>query len=320
MDEGMEAITTTAEEWPAIPLDLGGCQCQADLPPGRADLWALVLEARGIPFRLERCSGTMQLVVPACFLDTAVEELCLFEEENRDWPPDPPATAPFAENTLSTISIMLLLAVFHNLVRLELWLPGKLPPDWLAIGSADSEKILNGQWWRLVTALTLHVNYLHLLGNLAIGGIFIVFLCRYLGSGLAWAMLISSGVMGNLGNALLQPVNHDSIGSSTLVFGAVGLLAMLNITGRRHLSWKHWFLPFAGAVALLAFLGTEGEHTDLGAHMCGFVSGVVLGLAVGCFVGKWGRPGRLPDLMLSLFSAGVVATAWLTALAWDGGG
>jgi len=318
MEEGMETMTTAAAaEWLAIPSDLGSSSRRDDVPSGKALQWALVLEARGIPFRLERSGDdALQLLVPAACRAVAVAELVLFEEENRDWPPAPPAVAPFADNTLATLSNLLLFALFHNLIRLGVFLPGEVPPDWMAIGSADSEMILSGQWWRLVTALTLHANSLHLLGNLAIGGIFIVFLCRCLGSGLGWAVLVCAGVLGNLANAVLQPLNHDSVGSSTLVFGAVGLLASLNITRHRRLAWKQWFLPFAGAVALLALLGTEGEHTDLGAHLCGFMAGAVMGLPAGYLVGKRGRPGRVPDMMLSLFSASVVVASWMMALGW----
>ncbi|MEA5115695.1 MAG: rhomboid family intramembrane serine protease [Geobacteraceae bacterium] len=311
----MKIAGTSAEEWLAIPHEPGEIQwLGGDSSRRKAELWALVLESRGIPFRLERSGHGLQLLVPAAYMDAAVEELSLFEEENRDWPPLPRDIPSSSDNTMSTLSILVLVAVFHNLIRLRVWLPGKLPPDWIAIGSADSEKILQGQWWRLVTALTLHADFLHLLGNLAIGGIFIVFLCRYLGSGLAWAMLLGAGVLGNFGNALLQPVNHQSIGSSTLVFGAVGLLASLNITGMRQLSWKNCFLPFAGAAALLALLGTEGERADLGAHVCGFASGVVLGLAAGFLVGRFGRPGMLLNVLLSSAAACTVATAWFFAV------
>lgn len=310
----MKITGTSTEEWVAIPREAENIQWLGDLPRGKAELWALVLESRGIPFRMERSGHGLQLLVPAAHMAAAVDELSLFEEENRDWPPLPRSIPPHSDNTLSTLSILVLVAVFHNLIRLRVWLPGKMPPDWLAIGSADSEKILQGQWWRLVTALTLHADSMHLLGNLAIGGIFIVFLCRYLGSGLAWTMLLAAGVMGNFGNALLQPVSHESIGSSTLVFGAVGLLAALNITGMRRHSWRGSFLSFAGAAALLALLGTEGERVDLGAHLCGFASGAVLGLAAGFLVERFGRPGRLSNVLLSSAAAFTVAAAWLLAV------
>lgn len=316
MDGEMKKTGVAADEWQAIPHDLGKYLWQGELPQGKAALWALVLESRGIPFRLERGAAGPRLLVPAAFRDAAIGELVLFEEENRDWPPAPREAPLPSDNVLSTLSVLILLAVFHNLIRLQVWFPGELPPDWIAIGSADSEKILQGQWWRLVTALTLHADFPHLLGNLAIGGGFIVYLCRYLGSGLAWTVLLGAGTAGNMANALLQPVNHDAIGSSTLVFGAVGLLAALNVTGPRRFSWKAFFLSFAGAAALLALLGTEGERTDLGAHLCGFVSGSLLGLAAGYLVGKFGKPGRLLDMALSTAAAGAVAGAWFRAFGW----
>ena len=57
----------------------------------------------------------------------------------------------------------------------------------------------------------------------------IVSLCRELGSGLAWSLLLGSGVLGNLANACLQLPDHRSVGASTVVFGAVGILAALNL-------------------------------------------------------------------------------------------
>jgi membrane associated rhomboid family serine protease len=42
-------------------------------------------------------------------------------------------------------------------------------------------------------------------------------------------------------------------------------------------------------MALLAFLGTGDEFTDTTAHLTGFVSGVLLGLALG--LGKRFLPG-----------------------------
>ena len=100
--------------------------------------------------------------------------LRLFEAENRNWPPDPPPTNPLAENTLATLSVLILLATFHNLTQLDASLSGHHPIDWIALGNAHSARILDGEWWRLVTALTLHADWLHLFSNLTLGGIFIV--------------------------------------------------------------------------------------------------------------------------------------------------
>jgi rhomboid protease GluP len=317
----MECVTehseTPEEEWLAIAPEAGDGQAPGPLSERRAHLWALVLEARYVPCRIEPGASGWQLLVPAGHLAEARNELRLFEEENRNWPPPVPPAPPLMENTLATLSVLILLATFHNITRLDIALFGHHPPDWASLGSANAGKILNGQWWRLVTALTLHADWLHLFSNLALGGVFIVSLCRDLGSGLAWSLLLGSGILGNLANACLHPPHHSSVGASTLVFGAVGILAAQSILRLQRHRQRRWPLPFAAALALLALLGTEGKQTDLGAHLFGFLFGMGLGMAAEYLVGRHGRPGRGTNALLALACAVVVAAAWWAALLFD---
>ena len=215
---------------------------------------------------------------------------------------------------LLLILILFLLATFHNLTLLGLSIPDRGIIDLNEIGVAHASKILEGEWWRLVTALTLHADLTHLLSNLTIGGIFIILLCRELGSGLAWSMLLSAGILGNLLNAFLQLPVHRSVGASTAVFGAVGLMAAISALRYRHHLQRHWLIPIAAGLALLAILGTEGKHTDLGAHLFGFGFGTLLGLLTEYLTGKFGRPGNLLNFLLAFVSAGLVLVAWWAAL------
>jgi rhomboid protease GluP len=319
---GMEMETEHSdmheEEWLAIPSRLVDGKICSALSWQKANLWALVLVARYVPCRIEPDGAGWQLLVPEESFDTAREELRLFVEENRNWPPPMPQSRPLAENTLATLSVLILLATFHNLTQMDASLFGHNQPDWISLGNADSVSILNGQWWRLITALTLHADILHLLSNISIGGVFILFLCRELGSGLAWSLLLSSGILGNLANAYAQPINHSSVGASTAVFGAVGILAALSLVRYRNYLQRRWALPVAAAMALLALLGTEGKHTDLGAHLFGFVFGIILGLVAEYLAGRHGRPGRGLNALLALFSVVVVGAAWWTALSFGG--
>jgi membrane associated rhomboid family serine protease len=314
MEKETEHIENTEGEWRAIPSDPFGGRAAEIISERRADLWALVLESRYVPFRVERCEAGWTLLVPAAYYDTAREELRLFELENCNWPPPEPISHPLSDNILATLSVLFLVATFYNLTLLDLSFFGHAPIDWLGLGSADSARILNGQWWRTVTALTLHSGLPHLLGNLTIGGVFIVWLCRDLGSGLAWCLLLASGILGNLANSWLQYPSHTSVGASTVVFGAVGILASIRLLReRRHLR-RRWPLPLAGAVALLALLGTEGERTDLGAHLFGFVFGLILGIGAEYLVGRYGLPGRRLNALLALLAALAPVVAWWAAL------
>lgn len=302
------------EEW----VEVASGPAAAPPSQSRVHLWALVLDARSVPCRLEHDARGWFLLVPSGCRDKAFEELRLFEAENRDWPPPSPPSRPLAENTLATLSVLVLLATFHNLTRLDAGLPFFSQKDWIGLGTAHAAKILDGQWWRLVTALTLHADSLHLFSNLAIGGIFVVFLCRELGSGLAWSLLLGAGALGNLANAYAQSADHNSVGASTAVFGAVGILAALSLVRHRRQLQRRWPLPVASALALLALLGTEGKNTDLGAHLFGFLFGTCLGLVTEWLLGRCGRPGRLLNALLSLLSSVVVVAAWWAALTFGG--
>jgi membrane associated rhomboid family serine protease len=276
--------------------------------------WSLVLDSRAVPCLLEARDDGLHLLVPPEKYELALFELRCYVRENAHWPPPPPQVRPLFENTLATLSVLILLATFHNLTRMEIALPGVSMPDWVAIGNAQAAKILDGEWWRLVTALTLHGDWAHLSSNLAIGGIFVVFLCRELGSGLAWSLLLSAGALGNLVNAFVQNPDHSSVGASTAVFGAVGILAALSLVRYRNQLQRRWPLPVAAALALLAILGTEGKNTDLGAHLFGFVYGCFLGLITEYLVGRRGCPGHVLNALLALMSAATVAGAWWLAL------
>jgi hypothetical protein len=71
----------------------------------------------------------------------------------------------------------------------------------------------------------------------------------------------------------------------------------------------------ASALALLSILGTEGKHTDLGAHLFGFLAGVAIGLLTELLIGRFGRPGRCLNALLALLGSMIVLSAWMMALA-----
>ncbi len=298
------------EAWRAVPAQLSELSGATRLSRSQLQTWTLTLEARKIPFRAEVDGAGWQLLVPTEAFASALAELRQVEAENRNWPPPRPAPTPQIDNVLLTLSVLGLLGIFHNLTQLQLDPFGHSIIDWVGLGNADAGLIRAGEWWRTVTALTLHADGRHLMGNLLIGGCFILMLCRALGSGLAWSLLLASGSLGNFLNAWLQAPLHRSVGASTAVFGAVGLLAAIHLFRERH----RWYLPLASALALLALLGSEGENTDLGAHLLGFAVGIALGLPTGTLLGRAGHPPAWLNLLLVLLSLALVGGSWWLAL------
>lgn len=299
--------------WRSLPPEGGAWEAFGLLSERRVRRWALVLESKGIPYRVLRTGMTWEIVVPAADFERARGEIRLFEEENRNWPPSPPQTRPQADSFLAVLSVLLLTAAFHNITTLPELFGWSIP--WQEAGAGDAGLIREGEWWRLVTALTLHADVAHLSGNLAIGGLFILLLCRDVGTGTGWFLLVASGTLGNLVNALLQSPTHRSVGGSTLVFGAVGILSAMNLLRYRHSFFRRWAIPAAGGVALLTMLGTEGKQTDLGAHLFGFLAGLPLGLAAELLVERYGPPGKRFGRVAGAAAAFLVGAAWWSALA-----
>ena len=114
--------------------------------------------------------------------------------------------------------------------------------DWLGAGRLEAGPLLAGEWWRAVTALTLHIELDHLGGNLAFGAFFGYFIGRYLGAGVGWLAVLLAAAGANVLNAWVQSPAHRSIGASTAVFAALGLLVAY--------TWRRGFLrdtPWRGA-------------------------------------------------------------------------
>lgn len=165
--------------------------------------------------------------------------------------------------------------------------------DWRAIGAMDAERVTAGEWWRTVTALTLHGDLAHLVGNSLFGAVFGLFLGRYLGSGAGWLLVVMAAAAGNLTNAFVQGPGFRSVGASTATFAALSL-AGAYVWRRGYLSgwdWRRRFAPVFGGIAMLAYTGFGGGNTDVMAHVLGFAWGLVLGLAAGAIDARRLGPG-----------------------------
>ena len=185
--------------------------------------------------------------------------------------------------------------------------------DWFVRGQMDAAGVRNGEWWRLLTALSLHADAAHLFGNAAFGSFFGYTVARYLGNGFGWLAIIASAALGNLVNSIVSGGDHRSIGASTAVFAALGLLS--SYCWRRGFpvgaSRRERLAPVIAGIGLLAFTGAGGENTDLGAHLFGFVAGFGAGLVIA----RFGLPsGRRSQWIAGLAAVGLIVVSWAAAL------
>lgn len=270
---------------------------------------ALVLASSQIPHTVVDDSSSCALVVPAEYSARAMDELRLYDEENPPPVPRPRKIIEYQDPVPGVVAYLIV-------VSLIAWLAGNsaFGSDWYQLGRVDGTLLREGEWWRPVTALTLHSGLRHLVGNILFGTLFGLFAGRLLGSGLAWFAIVVSGAMGNVLNTLLLESSHRSIGASTAVFAALGLVA--GYVWRAKLMsqerWPYRVGPVVGGLALLMYTGTGDANTDVGAHLmgflCGFASGMLLTLsALRPGDVRWQRLGGAATLVL-------VGGAWLVAL------
>ena len=144
---------------------------------------------------------------------------------------------------------------------------------------STAARVQSGQWWRLWTALTLHVSAEHLFANLAGGVWFGILAARQLGVGTAWFLIVTGAALANGLEAQWAPPGYRSVGASTAVFTALGLMAAHSWQIRFPLrqSWAKRWAPLVAGTVLLGWLGTAGEGTDIVAHLLGFTVGGLLG-------------------------------------------
>jgi membrane associated rhomboid family serine protease len=269
---------------------------------------SLVLEARGVPHAVQEHDGMHVLVVGPADAERARAELAAWGEENRGWPPARLLLRPVSDGLALALLYAVLLAGFMLLQDVRAF-----GVEWQRAGTSVSDVVPSAEPWRAVTALTLHADVIHLAGNVVFGALFLAGLAQAVGAGAAAFLALSCGAAANVLNALLHGAGHASLGASTAVFAAVGLLVGFHWSARvRRSRLERWTPPVLGVV-FLAFLGASGERTDVLAHLCGFAVGAPAGALVGRAWPGIGRH-RAAQRMLGAAAAVVLVVAWILAL------
>ena len=270
---------------------------------------ALVLASLQIPHQMIDDGGSSALIVPAQFSAQAFNELQLYDEENPPIQPRPVRKIEYQNAVPGLIGYVFVVCMVAGMAGFSFF-----QSNWFVAGRVDGELIRNGEVWRLFTALTLHSGAKHLLSNIVFGVFFGLFAGRLLGSGVAWLAIVLAAATGNALNTLFLDATHRSIGASTAVFAALGLVAGYVWFGKlmSQERWSNRYGPIVGGLALLMYTGTGGENTDIGAHLLGFVSGFAAGLFM-IRLGKIPKDART-QLVAGAIAFGLVLLSWTIAL------
>jgi membrane associated rhomboid family serine protease len=290
--------------------DLAGTAVRVTPERHQADEWAVVLAAGNIPHRLSSRLDGWALIVGARDAEAAREALDAYDRENIADSADvgADAVAPIRGAAVVGVAVGLLLIGFFAVTGTR-----ASRSTWFERGSADAGRIVAGEWWRTVTALTLHADAPHVIGNAGASVVLVGAVSHQLGPGVGLFALLLAGAGGNALTAVAHGAHHDSVGASTAMFGAIGILAATRVMsrGRRSAARKLWIVV-AASLALLALLGTS-PGSDLLAHLFGLLLGGAVGLAA---APTPPRPVRPPvQWAFAVAVLAVVVGAWLRAVA-----
>jgi rhomboid protease GluP len=280
---------------------------------------AFVLAAIGIAGTIHFDGLQYLLEVEAADAARALTQLGQYELERRPPPAPPPPLPGYPYAWVGCIVYVATLIGIGLTVSNGLW---RL--DAFDIGELDAGRVQAGQWWRAWTALTLHLDGAHLAANLAAGVWFCYLAAAQIGSGSAWILIVTGAACANLLEGLLGPPTHLSVGASTAVFTALGLLAAHSWQLRASYTqrWAARWAPLVAGVVLLGWFGSGGggedattvTQIDIVAHAAGFVVGGILGALAAQPLARR-MLDRVPQWLSGLAALGSIAIAWACALA-----
>jgi len=247
------------------------------------NIFSLVLSAAGIEHRIHNDANHHQeILVARDQLDNALREISAYMSENENWPPQPQERDAFTPifRAMSPLIVGCLVILFGITGD---W---KAESAWFANGAGDSTAILNNhELFRLVTALTLHADFVHLLSNAVLGVFLLHYFLQLTGNGIGLAAMLVTSVTANYLNVLMHGPGHMFVGFSTAVFSIIGMLCTISFALKTTRFVLHLFMAVMAGLALLALLGSEGERTDLGSHLFGLFCGLIGGniIRLPCF-------------------------------------
>ena len=270
--------------------------------------YSLVLLSQGIVHRFLRSEeGPFEIFVSPEFETRASEQIELYRKENPPKEENPPLPLSLSLQPAWVLLVPVVCTVldFGNFVERMHF-----------AGLSDASKVLHGQWWRTITALTLHGDARHIASNLLSGYIVLNLMSYRLPLARMAPFLAVASAIANFCVALTVQSDYRALGFSTFVFAAIGALAVIEfrLMPKETHGMLRRFAPLCGAASLAVFLGL-GENADILGHAYGFIAGAICGLIPQKKTLRWGTPTTLADLVWVAIYFAIFIVGWKFALA-----
>jgi membrane associated rhomboid family serine protease len=267
--------------------------------------WSLVLISQGIDSTVLRRESDEAWLLEIAQQDEsrALETIEAYERENSaSWKKELPGSGLLFD-ARSIVWFVTLALLFWA----QPW--ADLKPH----GIMDSASVAKGEWWRFMTAVTLHADVAHLAANISTGILFLGLAMGCFGAGNALLLSLLGGALGNVATYLAH-LNEPfrSLGASGMVMASLGLLTAHSLMFAR--DEKPTLLVGRGLMAgcLLVVLLGFSPKSDVMAHVGGFIGGTVLGvMAMG---GRRFLFRRSINVLSTFLFVGMLLSAWWLAL------
>lgn len=267
---------------------------------------SLVLLSQGIEHRLVRSEeGPFQIFIVPEMESAAKTQLELYHKENPPKEENPPIPLSFSLQPLWVLLAPILVTLLQFTDKINLH----------SEGVSDAAKVLKGEWWRSLTAQTLHGDARHLASNLLCGYIVMNMITFRIPLLRLVPFIAVAAAVANLCVSATVQTDFRSLGFSTFVFAAIGCLSVIEfrLMPKESHGMLRRFAPLCGAASLAVFLGL-GENADILGHAYGFVAGLFCGFIPKKKSLRWGTPLSSADGVGLLMYYGLYLLAWKLAL------
>ena len=268
---------------------------------------SLVLLSQGITHRIERSEeGPFQIFVEPEKRRAAQFQIRLYHRENPPRDENPPLPLKFTLHPLWVLAIPIACTLLDF---------SDISIQMHNAGIADASKILRGEWWRTITAMTLHADSRHLASNLVSGFLALSLLHYRIPLAKLVPFLAVASAIANFFVALTVQTSFRSLGFSGFVFATIGCLAVIEfrLMPRETHGMLRRFAPLCGAASLAVFLGL-GENADILGHLYGFIAGLLCGFIPKKKTLRWGTPTVATDILWIAAYYALFIIGWTLAI------
>ena len=298
-EQGSEQLEEQPQFPPDVRISEGGFRQIRDE--------SLVLLSQGITHRIERSEeGPFQIFVEPEKRRMAQFQIRLYHRENPPRDENPPLPLKFTLHPLWVLAIPIACTLLDF---------SDISIQMHNAGIADASKILRGEWWRTITAMTLHADSRHLASNLVSRFLALSLLHYRIPLAKLVPFLAVASAVANFLVALTVQTSFRSLGFSGFVFATIGCLAVIEfrLMPRETHGLLRRFAPLCGAASLAVFLGL-GENADILGHLYGFIAGLLCGFIPTKKTLRWGAPTVATDIFGVLAYYALFAIGWTLAI------